>query len=120
MVNISKDGEGKTRVAKGDQSGLGGQFAPDVNKLSAAKNKLEGLKETLSDDVKKVKPPTQAELRKKLEGKNFVGLAETIVKAKAEGDTALSGAAMQMAERKGIWEETLEAVTLFKREGRFF
>lgn len=33
MVNIERDSNGKTRVAKGDKSGLGGQYAPDVELL---------------------------------------------------------------------------------------
>lgn len=33
MVNIERDINGKTRVAKGDKSGLGGQYAPDLEAL---------------------------------------------------------------------------------------
>ena len=51
MVNISRDRFGKTRVAKGDRSGLGGQYAPDPQKLDAAKNNLHDLQSTVSGDV---------------------------------------------------------------------
>jgi SMC interacting uncharacterized protein involved in chromosome segregation len=55
MVNISRDGDGKTRIAKGDKTGLGGQYAPDPNKLVQAKNNLNELQDTLFDyDEKKV------------------------------------------------------------------
>ena len=43
MVKVSRDKDGKTRVAKGDKTGLGGQYAPDPQKLETAKNKLEEL-----------------------------------------------------------------------------
>ena len=54
MVNISRDKDGKTRVAKGDKTGLGGQYAPDPQKLDAAKNKLEELNNTLFEYDEKV------------------------------------------------------------------
>lgn len=34
-MKIERDAAGKSRVAKGDQTGLGGQFAPDVNSFTA-------------------------------------------------------------------------------------
>jgi hypothetical protein len=43
-MKIERDGQGKTRVAKGDRTGLGGQYTPDPVKLDAAKNKIEALK----------------------------------------------------------------------------
>ena len=43
MVKISRDNKGKTRVAKGDQSGLGGQYAPDPAKIAVAKNLMEDI-----------------------------------------------------------------------------
>lgn len=33
-MKIERDRNGKTRVAKGDRSGLGGQYAPDIDKIS--------------------------------------------------------------------------------------
>jgi hypothetical protein len=59
MVKITRDGSGKTRVAKGDQSGLGGQYAPDPAKIESAKNRiaeLETLDEPASIDWKKYYP----------------------------------------------------------------
>ena len=49
-MKIERDKDGKTRVAKGDKTGLGGQYAPDPQKLDAAKNKLEELNRTVSTD----------------------------------------------------------------------
>jgi hypothetical protein len=49
MVHISRDSDGKTRVAKGDRTGLGGQYAPDPVKLDAAKKRVEELQDTLFD-----------------------------------------------------------------------
>jgi len=43
MVKISRDNTGKTRVAKGDKSGLGGQYAPDPAKIETAKRNAEEL-----------------------------------------------------------------------------
>lgn len=47
MVRIERDSSGKTRVAKGDKSGLGGQYAPDIdffrNKQKANKKIIEGI-----------------------------------------------------------------------------
>jgi hypothetical protein len=43
MVKISRDSDGKTRVAKGDKSGLGGQYAPDPAKIADAKTQMEEI-----------------------------------------------------------------------------
>jgi hypothetical protein len=43
MVKIERDNSGKTRVAKGDQSGLGGQYAPDPAKIASAKTNMESV-----------------------------------------------------------------------------
>jgi hypothetical protein len=59
MVNISRDSGGKTRVAKGDKSGLGGQYAPDPAKIAEAKTRvadLESLTENPNIDWKKYYP----------------------------------------------------------------
>lgn len=45
-MKTSRDNSGKLRIAKGDKTGLGGQYAPDVQKLDAAKQQLEELKNT--------------------------------------------------------------------------
>lgn len=50
MVKISKDGSGKTRVSKGDQSGLGGQFAPDPTKIELAKKRIAEIQE-ITDEI---------------------------------------------------------------------
>ena len=50
---------------------------------------------------------------------NFLSLAKVIVSAQDSGDTDLAGRAMSMASYKGIWEETLETVTLYRKEGRW-
>lgn len=54
MVNVERDNEGKTRIAKGDKTGLGGQYAPDVDKLNEAKNKLESFNDSLTEPVKEI------------------------------------------------------------------
>lgn len=56
---------------------------------------------------------------KELSQKNFVGLAKVIVSAQDKGNTDLSVRAMSVAERKGIWSETLDTVTLYRQEGRW-
>jgi hypothetical protein len=58
---------------------------------------------------------TNQELKKK----NFLSLAEIIVFAQDSGDTDLAGRAMSVASYKGIWEETLGTVTLYRKEGRW-
>lgn len=49
-MKIERDAQGKTRVAKGDKSGLGGRFAPDINffrnKVKANKQIIEGIDES--------------------------------------------------------------------------
>ena len=57
---------------------------------------------------------------KELKTKGFLSLAKIIVSAEDSGDTGLAGKAMAMANYKGIWEETLETVTLYRKEGRWF
>lgn len=47
-MKTSRDNSGKLRIAKGDKTGLGGQYAPDVQKLDTAKQQLEGLTEELT------------------------------------------------------------------------
>ena len=56
---------------------------------------------------------------KKLKKLGVLGLAQVIVTAGASGDRALETSAMQMAERKGIWEEVFGTVELFRKEGRW-
>jgi hypothetical protein len=50
-MNIERDKNGKTRVAKGDKSGLGGQYAPDPAKIADAKQKFEQLNDSLNETV---------------------------------------------------------------------
>ena len=50
MVKISRDNDGKTRVAKGDKSGLGGQYAPDPAKITAAKTKISEIPLLVDDE----------------------------------------------------------------------
>jgi hypothetical protein len=38
-MRIERDNQGRTRVAKGDRSGLGGQYAPDVHGLNASRQR---------------------------------------------------------------------------------
>ena len=49
-MKIERDASGKTRVAKGDRSGLGGQYAPDMdffrNKLKANRQIIEDIPES--------------------------------------------------------------------------
>jgi hypothetical protein len=53
MVKISRDNKGKTRVAKGDQSGLGGQYAPDPAKIAVAKTQMQEINSiNIPDNVK--------------------------------------------------------------------
>jgi hypothetical protein len=53
MVKISRDNSGKTRVAKGDNSGLGGQYAPDPAKIASAKNRIAEINNiSVPDNVK--------------------------------------------------------------------
>ena len=52
MVKISRDNDGKTRVAKGDKSGLGGQYAPDPAKIAASKNKIAEIPLLADSEVK--------------------------------------------------------------------
>jgi len=58
MVKISRDSHGKTRVAKGDDTGLGGQYAPDPSKINKNLNAFKDLEETLNStpDWKKYYP----------------------------------------------------------------
>ena len=48
-MRISRDKDGKTRVAKGDKSGLGGQYAPDVLKLRNAENRMKEFSNILNE-----------------------------------------------------------------------
>ena len=53
MVKISRDSDGKPRVAKGDKSGLGGQYAPDPAKIDTVKAHMEDINTiNIPDNVK--------------------------------------------------------------------
>jgi hypothetical protein len=54
-MKVVKDVNGKTRVAKGDQSGLGGQFAPDVNKLANINGEVSDLMESFNKNERVIK-----------------------------------------------------------------
>ena len=45
-MKIERDASGKTRVAKGDKSGLGGRFAPDINFF---RNKVKANRKIIED-----------------------------------------------------------------------
>jgi len=51
MVKTRRDNTGKMRVVKGDKSGLGGQYAPDPQKIADAKNKMEKLPKIINREV---------------------------------------------------------------------
>ena len=111
MVKISRDNDGKTRVAKGDKSGLGGQYAPDPAKIAAAKTQMGDLKEILTPNYKRA--VDNASLKKM----NALSLAEIIAEAHRVGDKETGGRAMQVAESKGIWEETLGYSEAIRKTG---
>ena len=111
MVKITRDGSGKTRVAKGDQSGLGGQYAPDPAKIATAKTHMEELKETLTPNYKRA--VDNASLKKM----GAISLAEIIAEANRVGDKDTGVRAMQVAESKGIWEETLGYSEAIRKTG---
>ena len=111
MVKISRDEDGKTRVAKGDKSGLGGQYAPDPAKIELAKTQMEELKETLTPNYKRA--VDNASLKKM----GAISLAEIIAEANRVGDKDTGGRAMQVAESKGIWEETLGYSEAIRKTG---
>lgn len=79
MVKINKDSEGKTRVAKGDKTGLGGQFAPDPVKMDAAKTNIKKLEEELTPNYKGTVDV------KSLRRMGAISLAEIIVEAERVG-----------------------------------
>lgn len=45
-MKVERDAQGKTRVAKGDKSGLGGRFAPDINFF---RNKVKANRKIIED-----------------------------------------------------------------------
>lgn len=49
MAKIERDANGKTRVAKGDKSGLGGQYAPDVELLKRHALKVAEFAKTFQE-----------------------------------------------------------------------
>jgi hypothetical protein len=51
MVKIDRDKDGKTRVAKGDKSGLGGQYAPDPAKIVSAQANMGDIPLLVEDDM---------------------------------------------------------------------
>lgn len=56
---------------------------------------------------------------KELQKKGVFSLAKVIVSAQDSGDNGLAVRAMSVAERKGIWEETLGTVTMYRKTGRW-
>jgi hypothetical protein len=52
-MKIERDPTGRTRIAKGDKSGLGGQFAPDVDSFTARRQQqaINDLNETANSDT---------------------------------------------------------------------
>jgi hypothetical protein len=49
-MKIERDNAGKTRIAKGDKTGLGGQYAPDPNKLVQAKKSLTEIHDLITTE----------------------------------------------------------------------
>lgn len=54
-MKVVKDSNGKARVAKGDQSGLGGQFAPDIDKLANINEGVFDLMESFNKNERVIK-----------------------------------------------------------------
>jgi len=114
-MKVSRDNAGKTRVVKGDKSGLGGQYASDPAKIAEAKTQLEDLKETTQPSyMKRYGMPVRKESLKKM---GAVQLAEIIAEAEKFNDVETRGRAMSTAEHKGIWEETLGYSISIKKTG---
>ena len=111
MVKVSRDKDGKTRVAKGDKTGLGGQYAPDPAKIEKAKTNMSSLNEELTPNYKK--EVDTASLKKM----GAISLAEIIAEAYRVGDKSTEVRAMQVAESKGIWEETFGYSEAIRKTG---
>lgn len=95
-MKIERDDKGKTRVAKGDKSKLGGQFAPDVDKL---KKDSDAIKSVAAEIEKKHVPAPKPSSVGMYQGKprKTAVVPETaywnnfITKAKAEGFEVFEG-----------------------------
>lgn len=110
-MKTSRDNNGKLRIAKSDKTGLGGQYAPDTQKLDAASNKMQQLNETVGHNYGK---PVD---KKSLSKMGAIGLAEIMAEAEKVKDVVVKGQAMSAAERKGIWEETLGYYMAIRKTG---